>query len=111
MYIDRVEYTFRHVRDTLIGASSELPFSELYLFGSAARGEFKLGSDLDFLLVVDDPAVRKRVSVGVEFLDVRSDTGPVPVDVIVRTKDYIENSKDIFTCEVRRDRKLLWKRG
>ena len=110
-YREKVENTFRNVSSVLIEASGTLLFDELYLFGSAARGQLKLGSDLDFLVIVNDPSIRKKVSQAIELLDLREDVGDVPVDIIVRTRAYIESGYDLFSREVLRDRKLLWRRG
>lgn len=63
----------------------------IILFGSAARGEMKAGSDLDVLVVVPDGTPR------IEMMDellVRTSDLDVAVDVLVTTPSLLERYKD-----------------
>ena len=109
-YAEAVKEAYSKTKSTLVEAAKQLPIEEIWLFGSAARREMRLGSDLDFLVIVGEDVNRKEVSVAIELLDVREDVGQVPVDVIVRRRSYIESGSDVFSREVLRDRKLVWRR-
>lgn len=70
--------------------ASENPI-EILLFGSHARGDAALGSDLDLLVIVDrsdnlrETAVRLRLAI--------ADLS-VPVDIVVATPELIEKYRD-----------------
>lgn len=63
----------------------ELQLTNLYLFGSYARGEHCRTSDIDLLLLTDGNS--KEVSYLVTLYDIRDDIGYPEVDVVVRNKD------------------------
>lgn len=102
---------FAEVRSILEKNADDLRMSELWLFGSVARGDYDLESDIDFMVVVDDPNVRKASSIKVELLDVREDMYYPNVDVIVRTRRAMEDLDDFFAANVRRDHIVLWRRN
>jgi predicted nucleotidyltransferase len=65
---------------------------EIYLFGSYASGTAGLRSDADILIILSDDNRKMRERLGdfiLEFVD-----APVPVDVLVYTKDEITRAID-----------------
>ncbi len=64
---------------------------KIILFGSAARGEFRQGSDLDFLIVMPD-GVNRRKTAQLIYRKVRSEG--VPFDAIVTTRSQLEEQKN-----------------
>lgn len=60
---------------------------KVLLFGSAARGDVNLDSDLDFLVIVQPPAQRRKLA---QMIYRNLHGLPVAVDVIVVTSDDIE---------------------
>ncbi len=64
----------------------------IYLFGSAARGEDRPGSDLDFLVVLPDESPRELLLSGREYE--RLVGIPVSVDVVPIRRSTFEARKD-----------------
>lgn len=63
------------------------------LFGSYARGDATEESDVDLLVVVDEPRQRGKRSAPI--LRVLAEEYAVPVDVIVRTTDSLERESGV----------------
>lgn len=101
--------TFLRVAEVLIENADHLEMQELCLFGSVARMDFTMYSDLDFL-VLTKSTERRRISVLVEGLDVRDDAGHPSVDVIVRNREDLRDKSQVFNREVLRDAIVLWRR-
>ena len=104
----RMSKTFVNVVRTLVSNAEPLFMEELWLFGSVARGTANLTSDLDFLVLVDKPSIRKQSSLAVELLDVREDASDVNVDVVVRTRETMADMSQLFQREVNRDKIIIW---
>jgi len=64
----------------------------IYLFGSAARGEYRPGSDLDFLVLLPDGSSRELLLSGREYE--RLAGIPVPVDVVPIRRSTFEARKN-----------------
>lgn len=103
----RLQGKYNEVVNSLIDHADVLNMEKLILFGSVARGDAKLSSDLDFLVVVEDHSYVRKVSKAIEVLDLREDVGPVCCDIIVRSKDFIEGDS-IFAKAIRKDGVTLW---
>ena len=78
-------------------------------FGSCARGDWGVGSDLDLLLVVDrsDAPFERRAS------RLRTESLPVPVDPLVYTRREITDMFERggrFPEMLRRELRWVWKR-
>lgn len=71
---------------------------KLILFGSRARGDARSDSDLDLLVVFQDPVNKRRKAVEVRMLlrDL-----PVPKDIIVTTPEEIERRGDVIGSVLR----------
>ena len=79
----------------LIYYADYLNISEIWLFGSVARGTCNAFSDIDLLILTSGNS--KEVS--------------FKVDIIVRTPESISNTDYYFNTVVQRDKIVLWKRG
>ncbi len=84
--------TIQQVRDRIVEACDP---EAIFLFGSAARGETRLGSDLDLLVIVDLPEgmthrdqARKLYSLFPDLL--------LPLDIIVRTPEHYDREKRLL---------------
>ena len=64
----------------------------VYLFGSQARGEARLNSDLDFLVVLRDDSPRRSILEG----DVRFPGMPISIDVIPVTERWYRNHENCW---------------
>ncbi len=64
----------------------------IYLFGSAARGEDRPGSDLDFLVLLPDESPRELLLSGREYE--RLSGIPVPVDIVPIRRSTFEARKN-----------------
>ena len=60
------------------------------LFGSAARGELRQGSDVDLLVVVKEDTPRRRLA---QELYCRLDGGGVPFDIVVATPSLLKKHR------------------
>jgi predicted nucleotidyltransferase len=77
----------------------------IILFGSAARGECKLGSDIDLLVVTDMQLNREqRSTVRAEVYDGCT----LDVDLVFYSRNVYNESDSIFINNVKKDGKLLW---
>ncbi len=67
--------------------------SRIILFGSAATGQMTRDSDIDLLVVEDEPGDRRKRSV-----DIRRAIGNVgyPFDIIVMATEWYEESKSVI---------------
>ena len=61
------------------------------LFGSAARGDWKEGSDLDLLIVVPENTPRRRLA---QELYCRVNGGGIPFDIIVATPSLLNKHRN-----------------
>ena len=66
----------------------------ILLFGSAARGEMRLDSDLDVLVVVPDDIHRRHTT---QAIYRRLIGFPLAVDVVVATEDDLRRYRDNFS--------------
>lgn len=106
---DRYIERFDSVRATLEKNAAALHMSELWLFGSVARGTSTLESDLDFMVVVQCKELRKESSINIEVLDVREDVDYPHVDVFARTTDFLNDMSWVFSQKLAKDKIVLWR--
>jgi uncharacterized protein len=66
---------------------------KIILFGSAAKGQMTIDSDIDLLIVEPDPGDRRKASVRIDAT--LSGLG-YPFDIIVITSEWFEVSKNII---------------
>ena len=112
--LKRLPQIFRNKLDStllkLIEHSEELDISEVYLFGSCARGDYDATSDIDFLILTQGD--RKRASIDIEMQDIRDEFGYPNVDIVVRSKKNFNSDCDkVFYPYVVNDLQLLWQKG
>lgn len=93
----------------LIYYADYLNISEIWLFGSVARGTCNAFSDIDLLVLTSSNS--KEVSFKIEELELREEIGFPKVDIIVRTPESISNPDYYFNTAVQKDKIVLWKRG
>ncbi|MDR1068818.1 MAG: nucleotidyltransferase domain-containing protein [Clostridiales Family XIII bacterium] len=80
--------------------TSVLPVSEMYLFGSSARGDITADSDVDVYVVIDDDYTGSRYdAAGAAITAIRSDDNYIATDIIVHKKSDFEWRKDKFVLE------------
>lgn len=104
------EALIERVRDRIVEAYHP---QALYVFGSAARGEAREGSDLDLLVVMDLPeGVRSYEKEGE--LSRLFDGWLLPLDIIVRTPEQFDRGTRLLGFierTVLREGKLLYAAG
>ena len=69
------------------------PDSEIYLYGSKARGDSKKFSDWDLLILLNKQSVSFDLETSVmdEFYEIELETGEIFSPMIYSKKDWIEN--------------------
>ena len=72
---------------------STIPGSDIYLYGSRARGNFKPHSDWDLLILLNQPNLTFSFETKVmdAFYDLELETGEVISPLIYTKQDWIEN--------------------
>lgn len=98
----------QEVSATLVENAELLCMTQLWLFGSVARGDYSANSDID-LLVLTSSSSERAISVKVELLELRNDVDYPNVDIIVRNKSSLENDANfVFNNAVKRDKIVIW---
>lgn len=87
----------RFKQGSTIILESKVDYVEFGIFGSFARGDIKCGSDVDFVLIVDDLSMRKSISA------LRSDLEDIGCDLAVLLKNNFDNPQTLFAEKVKRD--------
>lgn len=101
------EALISRIRDRIVEACDP---QALYLFGSAARGETREGSDLDLLVVMDLPEGVRTHEKAAELYGLFRGW-LVPLDILVRTPEQFERGKQMLGFIERtafREGKLLY---
>lgn len=78
----------------------------IILFGSCARGTIRVTSDIDLLVITQDPITRMIRGDIASTLEEELDA--VHTDVIFYTKDQLENSSRLFTTQIKKDGILIY---
>ena len=91
----------------IINALKSYAPEQIILFGSAARGQFKLGSDLDLLIIkkTKKPFLQRNIEAR-RCIDAR-----IPVDLFVLTPKEIEEGKknwQPFVIEVLEEGRVIY---
>ena len=98
----------KEISNALVKNAADLEMKELWLFGSVARGDYTATSDID-LLVLTSSEQERKISLKVEFLELRNDIEYPNVDIIVRNRISLQKEKDyIFNKLVKKDKIILW---
>ena len=74
---------------------------EVGLFGSYARDQHTLLSDIDFYVVTPTKLDRHRIS------ELRCNMDEENMDVFFMSKEYYDTSEDIIVKNIKRDRRIL----
>jgi predicted nucleotidyltransferase len=85
--------------------------AKIILFGSHARGEAGLESDIDLLVVLPEVANKRQAAVAIR--RILRDL-PVPKDIVVTTPEEIARRGDLVGTVLRpalRERKVLYERS
>ncbi len=99
----------KEVSNILVENALDLEMDELWLFGSVARGDYTATSDVD-LLVLTSSKQEHKISLKVEFLELRNDVDYPNVDIIVRNKSSLQKENDyLFNKLVKKDKIILWR--
>ena len=91
---------------TFISESELEDIIAIVLFGSCARNEFKVGSDLDILVITEEKVSRSvRSDISSELEDDRNGVG---TDVIFYTEEEFNQSKSLLISEIKKDGIIIW---
>lgn len=87
----------RFKQGSTIILKSKVDYVEFGIFGSFARGDIKCGSDVDFVIIVNDLSNRRLIST------LRGNLEEIGCDLAVLLKDNFDNPKTIFAKKVKTD--------
>ena len=103
-----------HVSDTVAKAFEErlkkvlaliaeyhIEYEEIGIFGSYARGDYKITSDIDFCIITEKRPERKVSG------SLREDAELVGADIIYVTRDYFKEDASVFAKNLRKDYRML----
>ncbi len=82
-------------------AEYNIEYEEIGVFGSYARGDYKITSDIDFCIITENRPGR-RVSGSL-----REDAELERADIIYVTRDYFNSNPSVFAENLRKDYKRL----
>jgi predicted nucleotidyltransferase len=75
--------------------------AKIILFGSRAKGDFKIDSDWDFLVILKDNLVREqKLNLAYKIRRKLADIH-IPCDVIVRSEEEVEKRKEVIGSVIR----------
>ena len=102
---ESLKQLFKRREEELLNKILELnfPFVSIGIFGSYARNEYKLTSDLDMCIIVRDLPSRVIKGWLYEEADILN------ADLIFVTEDYFHNDSSKFAINLRRDYKEVYK--
>lgn len=75
----------------------EIKYEEIGVFGSYARGDYKISSDIDFCIVTDIRPDRRTSG------SLREDAELIGADIMYVTRDYLETDNSYFAENLRKD--------
>jgi predicted nucleotidyltransferase len=91
------------IKSTIMQVLNEKGFREakIILFGSRARGDFKKGSDWDFLIVLKEELAKKEKWDLAHYIGKALAEIYVPCDVLVRSEKEVEMRKNVIGSVIR----------
>ena len=98
IFKEREEYGFDLIKDSMPEAI------EIGVFGSYARNEHTMLSDIDFYVICDSYPSRDMTS---ELRDVAEDHN---IDIVFMSKNYFDNEDTLLIRNIKRDRRILYER-
>ena len=104
----RFEDKIRHDMDYLLSLGLG-QMKQIILFGSCARREMRVTSDVDLLVIVDEQIGRAQR--GEICSELEEPMDQVHTDVIFYTQEQYEASTRIFTKQVKQDGIILYERS
>lgn len=90
-----------------------LQITEIWLFGSMARGTYNTDSDIDIMVIVESNprSVRLALEEAAAFDKTFPDVDTYPeVDITVRTLEMLDDKAFVFNDLVKKDKIVLWKK-
>ncbi len=88
----------------------QIPGAQLaVIFGSVARGDHRPDSDVDVLIVADDPRKARR-SARELASEIFARTG-VPVTAVVVSEEDYERGYPLLVARAKREGVVIWRRG
>lgn len=99
-------------RPQLIGKlktyASKLPDTQMWIYGSEARGDAKINSDVDLLILLnkDSITLNDRMAINDAFIDFEMEEG-IAVNSFIDTTAHWELQNTLFHENVNRDRIAL----
>jgi predicted nucleotidyltransferase len=85
--------------------------SEISLFGSCSRGEYRYNSDVDLIIITKgnklDRSITGFIRGELEYID---DTN-VATDIVFYDRDVFDSSKELIVNNIKRDKIVLWREG
>ena len=76
-------------------------YIEIGIFGSYARGDCNVTSDIDFYVIVEERPSRYVTG------EIRANAEILKVDIVFITRKYFEESEDLLIKNIKRDRRIL----
>lgn len=97
-------------RESVVNRISDIlhrvaPDCDAILFGSEARGEARMDSDIDVLVILPDnydTFAKRKIEITESLYDVELTTG-IPVSPLIVLKSIWNRMKTPFTCNVAKD--------
>ena len=109
-------YTVNELKKMLKPIFMKYKIKKVYIFGSYARGEARVDSDIDLMIVKEKSNINTLLDLS-EFQEELQETLNKNVDVITE-ETYLDNTvednkygrlaKDIFYNQVKKDRRVLY---
>ena len=109
-------YTFEEIKEITKSIIEKYNVKKAYLFGSYAREEAKIDSDVDIMIVKEDSNITTLLNLA-EFEIALQEALKKKVDVVIEEtytqeimyeNQYGKLAKELFYKQVQRDRRLLY---
>ena len=103
-------YQNKLIQDLMqLSSFEDIKIDRIVLFGSCARNEHKVGSDLD-LLILSEEKLSKHIT-GEIASALEDELEGISTDIIFYTNAEFQNSTCMLVREIRKDGIVLWEDG